>query len=76
MYPLLTFDGSVEIDPAVARWLESRPDDLYTIARFWFARLRSCGPDVRELFHDGCPVACVQDAPFGYVNVTVRSFHP
>ena len=19
--------------------------------------------------HDGCPVACVQDAPFGYVNV-------
>jgi hypothetical protein len=23
---------------------------------------------VRELIHDGCPVACVEDAPFGYVN--------
>ncbi len=23
----------------------------------------------RELLHDGCPVACVTDAPFGYVNV-------
>jgi hypothetical protein len=24
---------------------------------------------VRELVHDGCPVACLGDAPFGYVNV-------
>jgi hypothetical protein len=31
--------------------------------------MRKCGPDVRELMHDGCPVACVQDAAFGYVNV-------
>jgi hypothetical protein len=23
----------------------------------------------RELLHDGCPVACLGDAPFGYVNV-------
>jgi hypothetical protein len=30
--------------------------------------MRRCGPDVRELLHDGCPVACVGDAPFGYVN--------
>ena len=30
--------------------------------------MRRCGADVRELMHDGCPVACVQDAPFGYVN--------
>ena len=22
-----------------------------------------------ELFHDGCPVACLGDVPFGYVNV-------
>src|SRR5262245_18745651 len=28
-----------------------------------------CGADVRELMHDGCPVACVDNAPFGYVNV-------
>ncbi|HEY8129241.1 MAG TPA: DUF1801 domain-containing protein [Hyphomicrobium sp.] len=31
-------------------------------------RMRGCGADVRELLHDGCPVACVGDAPFGYVN--------
>jgi hypothetical protein len=30
--------------------------------------MRQCGGDVRELMHDGCPVACVADAPFGYVN--------
>ena len=28
-----------------------------------------CGPDIRELMHDGCPVACVQDIALGYVNV-------
>src|SRR5437899_9976430 len=38
------------------------------IARPWFERMRGCGPDVRELIHDGCPVACVEDAAFGYVN--------
>jgi hypothetical protein len=31
--------------------------------------MRECGEDVRELMHDRCPVACVGDAPFGYVNV-------
>ena len=30
--------------------------------------MRQCGTDVRELMHDGCPVACVEDAPFGNVN--------
>jgi hypothetical protein len=30
--------------------------------------MRQCGDDVRELMHDGCPVACVADAAFGYVN--------
>jgi len=30
--------------------------------------MRRCGADVRELIHDGCPVACVSDAAFGYVN--------
>jgi len=27
------------------------------------------GDEVREILHDGCPVACLGDAPFGYVNV-------
>ena len=30
--------------------------------------MRKCGDDVRESIHDGCPVACVEDAPFGCVN--------
>ncbi|MGE3301679.1 MAG: DUF1801 domain-containing protein [Hyphomonadaceae bacterium] len=30
--------------------------------------MRARGEDVRELLHDGCPVACVGDAPFAYVN--------
>ena len=34
----------------------------------WFERMRGCGADVRELLHDGCPTACVEDAAFGYVN--------
>jgi hypothetical protein len=32
-------------------------------------RMRKCGDEVRELLHGGCPVACLGDAPFGYVNV-------
>ena len=35
----------------------------------WFGVMRKCGDEVRELLHDGCPVACLGDAPFGYVNV-------
>lgn len=31
--------------------------------------MRACGEDVRELMHDGCPTACVEDAPFAYVNI-------
>ena len=38
------------------------------IARRSFRLMRRCGANVRELMHDGCPVACVADAPFGYVN--------
>jgi hypothetical protein len=31
--------------------------------------MRKCGDEVRETLHDGCPVACLGDVPFGYVNV-------
>jgi hypothetical protein len=39
------------------------------IAHEWFEVMRKCGDEVRELLHDGCPVACLGDAPFGCVNV-------
>jgi hypothetical protein len=55
-------------DPAIERWLNDEPVELRSIAKEWFTLMRRCGADVRELMHDGCPVACVEDAPFGYVN--------
>jgi hypothetical protein len=30
--------------------------------------MRRCGDDVRELMHDGCPTACVDEAAFAYVG--------
>jgi len=39
------------------------------MAHHWFEVMRKCGDEVRELLHDGCPVACLGDAPFAYVNV-------
>ena len=60
--------GGVKRDPAIDAWMKERTVELGTIAREWFHVMRDCGDDVRELMHDGCPVACVEDAPFGYVN--------
>jgi hypothetical protein len=65
---LFRLSGAVKRDPAVARWLTDGPMELKSIAQRWFARVRECGDDVRELLHDGCPVACVEDAAFAYVN--------
>ena len=62
-------ERAVKREPAIDIWLNKQPPELAAIARTWFLRMRECGEDVRELMHDGCPVACVGDAPFGYVNV-------
>ena len=56
-------------DPSVDSWFDARPDELGHIARFWFNEMREAGEDVLEQIHDGCPLACVEDVPFGYVNV-------
>ena len=66
---LLRFDGAAERDPAIDAWMEEHAGEMGTIAHHWFQVMRKCGDDVRELLHDGCPVACLGDAPFGYVNV-------
>jgi hypothetical protein len=66
---MLRFDGAVERDPAVDAWLRKRAGELGDMARQWFQVMRECGDEVRELVHDGCPVACLGDVPFGYVNV-------
>lgn len=66
---LLRFPGAVRHDPRIDSWFaDGLTNPLRTIVRPWFARMRGGGADIRELLHDGCPVACVEDAPFGYVN--------
>jgi hypothetical protein len=66
---LLTFNGAVERDPAIDAWMRDHAGALGDIAQRWFEVMRKCGDEVRELLHDGCPVACLGDAPFAYVNV-------
>jgi len=65
----LRFNGAVKREPAIDEWLDAHPNELGAIARTWFEVIRRCGPDVRELMHDGCPTGCVEDGAFAYVNV-------
>jgi hypothetical protein len=66
---LLRFTGTVERDSGIDAWMKEHHGELGAIAHQWFEVMRKCGDEVRELLHDGCPVACLGDAPFGYVNV-------
>ena len=66
---LFRLNGAVEQDPAIDAWMKQHAGELGAIAHRWFDEMRKCGDEVRELLHDGCPVACLGDAPFGYVNV-------
>jgi hypothetical protein len=65
---LLRFNGTVEHDPAIDAWFQQHQGVLGSTAHQWFQVMRNCGDEVRELFHDGCPVACLGDVPFAYVN--------
>ena len=58
-----------ERDSAIDAWMKAHSGELGAIARRWFEVMRSCGDEVRELLHDGCPIACFGDVPFAYVNV-------
>jgi hypothetical protein len=66
---LLRFNGAVELDPAIDAWMKEHSGELGGIAHQWFEVMRKCGDEVREVLHDGCPVACLGEVPFGYVNV-------
>jgi hypothetical protein len=66
---LMRFATARRRDPAIDEWLSAQAPDLAPLARHWFSRMRDSGPDFRELMHDGCPVACVNDIALGYVNV-------
>ena len=68
MTALLRFNGAMKRDPGIEEWL-NRKDERTALARVWFMRMRACGEDVLELFHDGHPIVCVEDVPFAYVDV-------
>ncbi len=65
----MRFPSAVPRDPDIEIWIREHSDGLGAIAEYWFAVMRDCGDDVRELLHDGHPTACVGDAAFAYVNV-------
>ncbi len=67
MDDILRFPSAMKYDFAIDVWLRAQRDDLRPLVETWFARMRQCGGDVRELMHDGCPTACAGDAAFGYV---------
>jgi hypothetical protein len=69
MSAVFRFPEAIQQDPAIHAWLARQIPELRQIARTWFTCMRKCGSDVREVMHDGCPTACVQDAAFGYVGV-------
>lgn len=66
---LLRFDRTLPRDPAIQAWFAAHPGPLGEIARHSFEVMRSSGDEVREVLHDGCPVACFGDYPFAHVNV-------
>jgi hypothetical protein len=68
MNAMFRISGAGKRDPIIEEWL-NKTDALTAVARTWFTRMRACGEDVLELMHDGHPVACVEDAPFAYVDV-------
>ena len=80
MNNLMHFSSAVRRDPDVEEWFSRGNDELRRFAQIWFEEMRGCGADVRELMNDGHPIACVEDAAFGYVDaftahVNVGFFH-
>ncbi|HEY1751504.1 MAG TPA: DUF1801 domain-containing protein [Caulobacteraceae bacterium] len=67
MSDIFRFTGAQRRHPAVEAWFVQPDHELRLTAQPWFEQLRGCGPDVRELLHDGWPTACVGDAAFAYV---------
>jgi len=65
---LMRFPDAVRRNAKVDAWFATGQDELRRFAQSWFERMRGCGPDVRELLHDGHPTACVEDAAFCYVD--------
>ena len=70
---LLRFNGAVERDPAIDAWMKEHAGELGAIAHQWFAVMRKCGDEVRELLHDGCPIACWEMRPSATSMYSLRT---
>jgi hypothetical protein len=68
MDDIFRLPSAVRHDPEVDAWLGMLREHLRPLAVTWFERMRACGDDVRELMHDGCATACVEDAAFCYIG--------
>ena len=66
---LFPLPGALPRHPAVQAWFAARPGPLGALALHGFEVLRSSGPGVTELLHDGQPTAGVDGLALGYVNV-------
>ncbi len=51
------------------QWLKTKPPELRPLAKRWFDQIKACSDEVVPIFHDNYPIACVDRAPFAYVNV-------
>ncbi len=65
---ILRFGGAQRQDPAIDEWVQSLGAGPRDLVQRWRQRLRDCGEETRELWHDGCAVVCLGDAPFAYVG--------
>lgn len=66
---VLTLKRTLPHDPDIDAWFAARPGPLGELAFDLFTEIRRIAVDGMEALHDGCPAACVGDAPFVYVNV-------
>jgi hypothetical protein len=67
MEDLFRLPSAVRRDPEIDAWF-AQGGVPRALIQPWFAELRACGADVRELIHDGQPTVCAGDAAFAYVD--------
>lgn len=67
MDPVFHFPAASEADSDVARWFAA-PVPLRALLQPWHALARACGPDTRELLHDGRPTICAGVGAFLYLD--------
>jgi len=68
MAALLRFTGKDIQDIEFNDWLDQKSPDLRQIIVKWFNAIGNAGDMSKIVFHDGHPTACVEGAPFLYVN--------